>query len=180
MLANFNMNDDVVTCSSDSKSRLACLRRKRPKDILEPYFKWFCPFNRPKDPWCNRTLAVSDGGGGGRNGGNNALAADTGENSDSGIATPPLFYNRVKGKRNAGAAHDGSNSGSNIHSSISISSKNKPWPDKLPPVAPVAAFIAVVDGTDGGLPDTPYRMMQASVQCTLHHLGPRWFSYALL
>lgn len=162
MLANFNINDDVVTCSSDSKSRLACLRRKRPKDILEPYFKWFCPFNRPKDPWCNRTLAVSDGGGGGgRNGGN----------SNNRVATSPLFYNRAKEIRNAGAAHDDSNSSSNIHSSIS--SKNKPWPDKLPPVAPVAAFIAVVDGTDGGLPDTPYRMMQASVQCTLHHLGTR-------
>lgn len=35
------------------------------------------------------------------------------------------------------------------------------WPTPLPPMAPIAAFAAVIDGTQSGLPDTPIRLMLA-------------------
>jgi hypothetical protein len=35
----------------------------------------------------------------------------------------------------------------------------KGWPTPLPPLAPLAGFVPVVDGSDAGLPDTPTRMM---------------------
>jgi hypothetical protein len=35
--------------------RMACLRKKKVDEILEPYAEWFCPVKRPDDPWCNRS-----------------------------------------------------------------------------------------------------------------------------
>lgn len=110
---------------SDSKKRLECLRRKPTKDILEPYFKWFCPFSRRHDPWCNRTAAAP---------------APTPSDAIAPVATPTPTPTPNK--------------------PTTLTTPNKPWPDKLPAIAPVAGFVAVVDGTEEGLPDTPYRMMQ--------------------
>lgn len=38
---------------------------------------------------------------------------------------------------------------------------SQPWPVYRPPLAPIAGWTAVVDGSDAGLPDTPYRMIEA-------------------
>jgi len=37
----------------------------------------------------------------------------------------------------------------------------KPWPEPVPPFAPIAGFAAVVDGSERGLPDVPLRLIQA-------------------
>merc|ERR1719506_3252518 len=35
------------------------------------------------------------------------------------------------------------------------------WPTPLPPMAPIAAFTAVVDGSQSGLPEVPLRLIKA-------------------
>ena len=39
----------------------SCLRKKSTRKLMEPYISWFCPIDRPLDPWCNKT--VGDGSG---------------------------------------------------------------------------------------------------------------------
>jgi carboxylesterase type B len=126
----------------DPKTRLECLRRKPPRDVMEPYFKWFCPGGGENDPWCNRSATT--GGRVDEGGGTSGNSAGAGWNDNSAIQTPASLTRATTATTNT------TNPGINTP---------KPWPSMLPPMAPVAGFVAVVDGSDQGLPDTPYRMM---------------------
>jgi carboxylesterase type B len=47
----------AVGCGGTDK--LACLRKKPLRDIMEPYIKWLCPVTRPHDIWCQKPNTTS-------------------------------------------------------------------------------------------------------------------------
>ena len=86
-------------------------------DAMLPYTSWLCLFNRAKDPYCNKSSAVTD---------------------------PNVWPNVLYSQQQQATVGD-----------------KEYWPTPLPPMAPIASFVAVIDGSHSGLPDTPIRLMQA-------------------
>ena len=83
-----------------------------------------------KSPWCNKTAAA---------------------NSISGDGIVPGYSDSGRYARDVAASIGGGGGGGNV---------GAPWPGNRAPFAPIVGFAAIVDGTEDGLPDTPYRMMQ--------------------
>eukprot|EP00658_Telonema_sp_P-2_P057780 TRINITY_DN4618_c0_g1_i1.p1 TRINITY_DN4618_c0_g1~~TRINITY_DN4618_c0_g1_i1.p1 ORF type:complete len:480 (+),score=88.82 TRINITY_DN4618_c0_g1_i1:211-1650(+) len=98
------------------KDRMGCLRRLSPDQALLPWTSWLCFHNKSADPFCNKSMALTQ------------------------------------------AASDWPDS---LYSAPNPPSSSQLWPTPLPPLAPVIAFTAVVDGSQSGLPDDPLRLIQA-------------------
>ena len=128
----------AVGCAPDAVpgARARCMRRKTPAQVMEPYTSWLCPPGhrrhplRPNDPWCNISAAA-------------AAAAPAAAAPSAGAA------GGRKGALNSSQPQP------QLQPQLQLE-----WPSTRPPLAPVAGWTAVVDGTAEGLLDTPLNLIK--------------------
>ena len=162
--------------TGDSAGRVACLRALTVSQILDPYIRWLCPVPEPNNVWCNRThlnatlpQPASSSARSARVVGENTpdearlvLAAAAAAAAAAAGGKEHVWVSPGSHPRTASLERLETDNVSNFTTSSGPPrlGAEKEWPTPRPPMAPLGGFIAVVDGTAGGLPDTPLRMME--------------------